>query len=956
MITQGSGSSDVDRWTGNSQQQANASVYPNNEEELLQDINTSLVFRNSTTENGVPTQADGHTDRDGKEIGLLGIVDCDSPELGDRDSFIITEESLEFDNSGYHGETNTTTQKDTQVIEKIYSQDVDSEVLNRSISKNGENFCLTKDKTYNGLHGQIGNEYPTQKIEDDSQTAFRNLYHWETLDGYNYHSNGTNRVTLRESYFDNKGKHNYIHDTQRLSQSGGLGLEAVKEGTGKGLYTSPLNNAVQIPCTAEKPKAPRRQVMSTQQEIHEESPSLRKINTTQGKLGVDETVPEEEICSDGEDTYEKYSGLDARFFDKKITDVRPTALLRRSQSECGGKRHPHFLGSSESDRILLQYHKRSTSEGVDNLNDRDGPRSEMVRLLVDIAKKSPQKENLHEVTDEDEANADPSFMHSNEKFINPCFSSSPIKNIPPGCSTPDIRRRISFTGTPISRNTEQGQSISSTRTNGTPILREETLKCLDETQIKSSKSVWTLIEFNMYPGHIFELDSQELLISFEEGTFPAKTSDLYPLDIRINDILKIQSSRFKYIVSGLLYRKGGGKVTCIRGFNRVILKRYTKAKGRRFDEFEINMSKCFMELSDWFRRQSQLEICFKTHDLLKANAVKPFLKSEGRKDGWGEYLKPSVIEEKDFSGSVNPICFLLENGVIKNEKDKNDTNKFKKSHLFCGMLFFVTFGKNIDDVRRNDLRTLIDDNDGILIDGRPSDILDNGKDEDGNLALLAPSLRHFVFGAVLSNEHCRSAKYLQALALGWPILSENYIFDCIEDNSKLDKWPTYMLPAGKSQILNTLKSLDVFIFRRNHEAGKRLSQQLSNNKGLLKDANIFILNSSSRSKTVTTCQFIFHAFGAKSLTYLNSYEDVIKKLVGGKRYFLYVDSGSLVQTEKELSTRRNTLLKNKKRKRLDNSCKPLNTSKAEISLIDWEWVVQCTISNFIWKPEYILLS
>ena len=942
MITQGSGSSDVGSWMGKGQQNADESAHPSKGEELLQDINTSLVFRNSTKENGLPTQVDGTNDRDSKDIGLLGIVESHSPELGKHDSFIVIEESLEFDNRSYNREVDTATQKDTQEIEEIYSQGVGSETLNEAISKDGHCFDLVKHKRDSGVHNQARDELPTQKIEDNSRATL---------------CPNVTQLSLRESYFDHENKHNYIHDTQRVSQPVDIGFDQMKEGDHRGLYTSPLNNAVQIPCTAEKPKVPRRQVISTQQEINEESPSLRKIDASEGNPGVSES-DQEEICSDGEDTYEKHSGLDAEFFDEQTTRVGDTALLRKCQSACGVRRYRHFLRSPESDRILLHVHRRRTKEGIDKLRNRYRPCSGMSRDFVAIGKGSPQEEHLYEVTDGGQENGNSSFICLNEKYANSCFSSSPIKNIPQGCSgsIPDVKERMSFTSTPVSKNSGLGESVSGTPTNGTPIHREETLKCVEETQIKSCKSVWTLIEFNMYPGHIFELHSQELLISFEEGTFPAKTSDLYPLDVRINDILKLQSSRFKYIVTGLLYRKGGGKVTCVRGFNRVILRRYSKAKHRQFEEFEVSMSKCFMELSDWFRRQSQLELCLKTHDLLKVNPVKSFLKSESRKDALTESLRPFAIGKRESNDSVNLIYSLLGNGVVMDEKDSKSTKNFKKSHLFCGMLFFVTFGKNIDDIRRNDLRTLIDDNGGILIDGLPSDILDIGEDEEGNLALSAPSLRRFVFGAVLSNEHCRSAKYLQALALGWPILSETYIFDCIEDNSKLDKWPTYILPAGKSQVLNTLKSLDVFIFRKNHENGKTLSQQLSNNKGLLKDANILILNSSSRSKTVTTCQFIFHAFGAKSLTYLNSYEDVMKNLIGGEKYFLYVDGGSLVQTEEQLSTRRNILLSNKKKKRLDNSGKQQNNFKAEVSLIDWEWVVQCTISNFIWKPKYILIS
>lgn len=87
----------------------------------------------------------------------------------------------------------------------------------------------------------------------------------------------------------------------------------------------------------------------------------------------------------------------------------------------------------------------------------------------------------------------------------------------------------------------------------------------------------------------------------------------------------------------------------------------------------------------------------------------------------------------------------------------------------------------------------------------------------------------FNFAAVLSDEACRTSKYLEALALGFPCLSRDYIFDCIEAGELLKNWPDYLLAAGITNILGSVyKSFNITRFFHLWKLGKSLKYQYEN--------------------------------------------------------------------------------------------------------------------------------
>lgn len=68
-----------------------------------------------------------------------------------------------------------------------------------------------------------------------------------------------------------------------------------------------------------------------------------------------------------------------------------------------------------------------------------------------------------------------------------------------------------------------------------------------------------------------------------------------------------------------------------------------------------------------------------------------------------------------------------------------------------------------------------------------------------------PETNHVGFTAVIADAHSRRAKFLQALALGLPCLAPRWIEDCCRRSLVVD-WEHYLLPAGESRYLGTVRS------------------------------------------------------------------------------------------------------------------------------------------------------
>lgn len=451
-------------------------------------------------------------------------------------------------------------------------------------------------------------------------------------------------------------------------------------------------------------------------------------------------------------------------------------------------------------------------------------------------------------------------------------------------------------------------------------LREESLMRLTIDNIHNQQAVWALSQFKHHPGRVLRLGESVSLVEFSDLILEEiKNEDLYILDLRIGDVVLLKLRLGEFIVTGLVCLYEESCFKCMRGFDTAMVTKKGRHGYSQGKEFQVAISQIYMEMGMWTEHQLRYQLFFGDIDFSH--------------ESYGTVrnkLESTEIEGAPATTKGNGISLKLLQ-PIPNDSESRDV--LKKSDLFSDMVFFVT---SVNDDRKSQLSQLIISNGGIFIDDEIKLFVLSGTSAGNELCLKLNRFEGLRFGALLSDGCSRSAKYLQALALGWPILADSFVDQAIANPNILDNWPVYLLPAGHSLYIKGLKSHDIFRFRENYGRGLDLNNQLSNNSKLLASEVIIILDKKQDPKTLDMCEFIFHAFGAKAIKFcktINGIDRLLKELKG--KHVMVYDNGS------------NEYVKSAPKKTLKRA-----TAKHNVGVIGWEWLVQCVISCYIWQPDH----
>ncbi|KAG7893390.1 hypothetical protein KL908_003123 [Ogataea polymorpha] len=370
-----------------------------------------------------------------------------------------------------------------------------------------------------------------------------------------------------------------------------------------------------------------------------------------------------------------------------------------------------------------------------------------------------------------------------------------------------------------------------------------------------------------------------------------------PLSICVGDHIKLFANRTKvYKVTGLQYDpKIPNAVCCMRGFNRV----YLCEKGSvPNDEFSVPLEDTY----------------------LTANL-------SGK-------LKFKIFDDEQYFHE-----FLSD---LQQQEGPNVPNALQKNSLpFDGCVFVFTSAphqsQTNETTKVREMIRFIEKQGGLIIeDGFPKLFR---VDEAG----LKPGkmLEQLKFAALLSPKHARTMKYLQSLSLGWPILSTAFVEDLISNPDQLSRWQStfhnYMLPAGHSIIRNCILSANVFSFLRNFHSGKLLHEQT----GLVRllDGLVVVVDRSSLPVSVKDIDFLLKALGCRDVRVIPEITLPDVAALGHENLLLTdMDKKSL---DAQVYKRR------PKKQRRDSS-----SGQLEVSVVDWEWLVQCIIGGTRFDPVF----
>ncbi|KAG5208109.1 BRCT domain-containing protein [Trichophyton interdigitale] len=139
-----------------------------------------------------------------------------------------------------------------------------------------------------------------------------------------------------------------------------------------------------------------------------------------------------------------------------------------------------------------------------------------------------------------------------------------------------------------------------------------------------------------------------------------------------------------------------------------------------------------------------------------------------------------------------------------------------RAGIFSGMTFALSYTGN--EKRGKHIESMISENGGTILKNGFDQlfetsswelILPSAKDEElhteGPL-MLTQRAKEMGFTCLITDQHSRRAKYMQALALNLPCLASQWVFACIK-KQEIVEWEPYLLAAGSSIFLdNAVKS------------------------------------------------------------------------------------------------------------------------------------------------------
>ena len=128
---------------------------------------------------------------------------------------------------------------------------------------------------------------------------------------------------------------------------------------------------------------------------------------------------------------------------------------------------------------------------------------------------------------------------------------------------------------------------------------------------------------------------------------------------------------------------------------------------------------------------------------------------------------------------------------------------------------------------------------------------------------LTPAAKEVGFTCLIADKHCRTAKFIQALALGIPCLSTRWITHCVAKQRVLP-WAPYLLPSGESAFLGGAVRSRVL---QPFDAEKAtLSDIVESRPRMLNDASVLIVMEKGQEKSMQQHPLITHALGASKIS------------------------------------------------------------------------------------------
>ncbi|GME33646.1 BRCT domain-containing protein [Neofusicoccum parvum] len=164
----------------------------------------------------------------------------------------------------------------------------------------------------------------------------------------------------------------------------------------------------------------------------------------------------------------------------------------------------------------------------------------------------------------------------------------------------------------------------------------------------------------------------------------------------------------------------------------------------------------------------------------------------------------------------------------------------------------------------------------------------NPADSTSAALTLNPQTSTLGFVALISDKHSRRAKYIQALALGFPCLSYHWLLDSLASHS-VRPWSLYLLPAGESAFLSgAVRSRTLAPFDPD-SPDAQLEKALQRRQRLLDGKSVLLVLKPERGRAY---RFLTAAMGASRVVHCRDAKEARRRLEQEEWDWVYVDGAA----------------------------------------------------------------
>jgi BRCA1 C Terminus (BRCT) domain len=258
--------------------------------------------------------------------------------------------------------------------------------------------------------------------------------------------------------------------------------------------------------------------------------------------------------------------------------------------------------------------------------------------------------------------------------------------------------------------------------------------------------------------------------------------------------------------------------------------------------------------------------------------------------------------------------------------------------LFGNMAFAVSYQKREEE--KDDVTKKIRDNGGKILEEGFDILFETSKTKELDAGLMLSAVnKPLGFSALIADEHSRKTKYMQALALGLPCISGQWISACVSKGAILD-WSPYLLCAGQSSFLgNAMKSR---VLPKYAATEANLESILEGRDKLLDGKSVLMVTSRGKADKRKPYMFLTRALGPSRVGQVSDLSEARTKLGSETWDFLYTDTPKEVAAATVFSSA-NSSNGSKKRKRGPTAMEDSTKSPKRVRVIDDETMIQSLI-------------